>query len=137
MLKHIAVRLKKFSDGEAAFSYKETHTHKRQLVESRLEARDPALRNITEALFERGLKYSVDGCSLYWFQVDDDNTVEYYQECNEVECVFSSDWFEEEKKKIRYYQGIKYVDECYGLAEQFTLKCQERPIDYQVQRLAA
>jgi len=135
-LKHIAVRLKRFSDSEVAFRYHESHEHKRHLVDANIEKRDPALRNFTEGLLENGLSHIVDGCRMYWFQIKDANPLEYYQQMNEVECVFDSDWFEEQKKRIRYYQGAQYVDQCIQLAKQFTIKNQERKIDYVIGKSA-
>ncbi|WP_086931927.1 hypothetical protein [Agarilytica rhodophyticola] len=129
-MKHIAVRLKRFVDSEIAFGYKETHKYKRRLVNSNIDQRDPALRNLTEGLYQKGLSYVVDDCQLYWFQIEDGNSLEYYQGKNEVECVFYSDWFEEQKTKIRYYQGIRYVDECIALADHFDIKDQDRKVDY-------
>ena len=130
MLKHIAVRLKRSSDAEIAFKPNEKHSHKRQLVGAKLEVRDPAVKNYAEALYERGLDYFVDDCKLFWFQIDDANPVDYYTDFNEVECVFDSVWFEEEKNRIRYLQGTKYVDECHKLAERVRIKDQNRKIDY-------
>lgn len=129
MLKHVAVRLKLSSDGEKAFAIQ-----KSDIVNSVLEKRDPALRNIIEALQDRGLAYSVDGCDLYWFQVDDERTPCYYQKMNEVEVVFSSEWFEKEKEKIRHYGGIKYYDACSNLVQEYEIKNQQRKIQYSVSR---
>jgi len=133
-LKKIAVRLKRYSDSEEAFRPNDKHAHARRLIDSNIEKRDPALRNLTDGLFERGLAPIVDGCRLYWFLVDDDNSIEYYLGKNEVECVFDAQWFEQQKKRIRYYQGIRYVDECAKLADQFLIKPQDRKIDYVIER---
>lgn len=128
--KYIAVRLKRFSDAEKAFGQSDKWRHPRQLLASRVDKRDPALRNFTEGLEKRGLQFIVDGCALYWLQISDQNSLEYYMERNEVECVFFCDWFDEFKRTIRYYQGKQYVDECIALGEGFTVKDQNRKIDY-------
>lgn len=129
-MKHIAVRLKRYQDSEKAFCYKEKHEHKRQLVDSNIEKRDPALRNLIEGLCDKGLQQEVDGCSLFWFSVNDLNSVDYYKEKNEVEFVFESAWFDEQKQRIRCHRGMSYVNECIKLADQFDIKNQDRKIDY-------
>lgn len=131
-MKHIAVRLKNISDSKIAFGYKETHQHKRELIDSNIEKRDPALKNLVNELFERGLAYTVDDCSLYWLQINDDNSLEYYRGKNEVEIVFDSRWFEQHKARIRNYNGIQYVDACGALADQFSIKDQQREINYKI-----
>ncbi len=129
-LKYIAVRLHRISDADVAFSVKKSHKHKRKLVATRVEKRDPALRNFAEGLEKKGLQAIVDGCALYWLQIEDENSLEYYQNMNEVECVFSSEWFNNFKKGIRYFQGAQYVSECEKLAARFELKDQNRKINY-------
>lgn len=131
-LKIIAVRLKRFGDAEIAFSANENHIHKRSLIASRIERRDPALRNLAEGMEKFGLQIRVDGCNLYWLLIEDENTLDYYQRKNEVECVFSYTWFEEFKKSIRYFQGMQYVDKCEQLAKEFEIKDQSRKITYHV-----
>lgn len=132
MLKYIAVRLKRYQDSKVAFSYKETHQHKRTLIDSNIEKRDPALRNLIAGLADRGMKPSVDDCQTYWFLICDQNPIAYYEEKNEVECVFESEWFEDFKKKIRCHRGASYVEQCLNLAASFSIKDQDRLIDYVV-----
>lgn len=131
-MKHIAVRLKNIRDIKIAFGYKESHEHKRELIDSNIEKRDPALKNLVNELFDRGLAYTVDNCSLFWLQIKDENTLEYYLGKNEVEVVFDSQWFDEQKARIRNFNGINYVEACGALADQFTIKNQEREIDYEI-----
>ena len=132
MLKHIAVRLQKVHHAEIGFSLKQA-----KLVNAALEKRDPALKNLLEGLHRRGLEYTVDGCDLYWFQIDDERPLSFYAALNEVECVFDSDWFEAEKEKIRHMSGIRYFDASAGLADGFEIKDQKRAIDYDVSLVAA
>lgn len=133
-MKHIAVRLKRFDDSTIAFGYNKNHKNKRQLIDANIEKRDPALRNLVDGLLDRGMEFLVDGCRLFWLQIDDDNSLEYYQSLNEVECVFYSDWFEEKKKSIRYRHGASYVQGCLDLADHFEIKDQSRKIDYEIVR---
>ena len=125
MQKHSSVRLKRFHDGEIALS-----RNGRVVKGSRIEVRDPALRNINDELFHLGFEYEVDGCKLFWFQFDSDFEPEHYIAMNEVEIAFSSDWFEEQKRKIRYLSGINYVEACTEIAKSFTVKPQNRIIEY-------
>lgn len=125
MLKHIAVRLRRSSDAQIAFEIRNSN-----IVNAALEKRDPALRNLTEGLYNNGVQSEVDGCKLFWFQILDDNSPDFYQYFDEVECVFSSAWFDEEKSRIRHFAGVKYYDASSELAKQFELKDQNRKIDY-------
>lgn len=130
MLKYIAVRLKRFSDGNIAF--RSTEKFDRTIINSNIEKRDLALKNITDALHERGLEYLVDGCQLYWFLIDDPNTVDFYENLNEVECILEAEQFEIEKKRIRSCRGSQYVEACYALATNVTIKDQTRSIGYNI-----
>ncbi|TQV84018.1 hypothetical protein FKG94_04955 [Exilibacterium tricleocarpae] len=132
MLKHIAVRLQKVHHAEIGFSLKNA-----KLVNAALEKRDPALKNLLEGLNRNGLEYVVDGCDLYWFQIEDERPLSFYASLNEVECVFDSSWFETEKEKIRHLSGVRYFDASAGLADQFVIKDQQRAIDYDISLVAA
>lgn len=125
MKKHIAVRLKSYYHGETGFQYNGA-----TVVNSALEKRDPALKNITEELHNQGLAFDIDGCSLYWFQIEDDKTCDFYNHFNEVEVVFESDWFDSQKARIRGMAGKMYYDACAEIARNVTLKDQSRPISY-------
>ncbi len=132
MLKHIALRLRKPHDARIAFTIRKT-----TIINSALEKRDPALRNLTEGLYANGLEFEVDDCRLYWFQIDDEKTVEFYLSFNEVECAFTSSWLEEQKARFRYMAGIKYYDASSGLAKIFDVKNQSRSIAYDTHIKAA
>ena len=132
MLKHIAIRLKKAHHAGIAFSIK-----KASVINSALEKRDPALKNLTEALHSKGMEFTVDGCMLYWYQIEDSRPLSFYAALNEVECVFDSAWFESEKEKIRHLSGVRYYDASAGLAEGFDIKDQNRQIDYDLSSVAA
>ena len=132
MIKHIAVRLKSPHHGYAGFA-----VQKSTVLNSGLDKRDPALRNLTEALYDRGLAYDVDGCGLYWFQIEDAHSLEYYRNLNEVEVVFESSWYDAEKARIRGFSGHRYYDACAEMAKTWALGDQNRKISYQVPRKAA
>lgn len=125
MLKHVAVRLKRQYDGKVGFELQNA-----TVLNSNLESRDPALRNIIESLHRLGMSYYIDGCRVFWFQIDDDREPEWYEELQEVECAFITTWFEEEKKKINHLSGADYFAACDRLAESLTLKDQERDLTY-------
>ena len=107
------------------------------VINSELEKRDPALKNITEALHAKGLEYTVDGCALYWFQIEDPKGLEYYLTLNEVEVGFYSDWFEKEKSRIRGHAGNRYYDACEAIASSLTFRNQSRDIRYTLPQRAA
>ncbi|GAB2190738.1 hypothetical protein [Sessilibacter sp. MAH2] len=131
MLKHIAVRLRKFHHGQLAFDLNNS-----TVINAAIEKRDPALKNLVEGLINRGLEYTVDGCDLYWFQIDDDHPISHYAPLNEVEVVFESDWFEQKKESFRHMSGLRYFDASAGLAEEFKIKDQSRKIGYQLDSAA-
>ncbi len=131
MLKHIAVRLRRFHHGELAFEINNS-----KVVNANIEKRDPALKNLLEGLISRGMNYTVDGCDLYWFQVDDEHPISHYQPMNEVEIVFESDWFEAKKDSFRHMSGMRYFDASAGLADEFEIKDQNREIAYQLESAA-
>lgn len=132
--KYIAVRLRRFADAEIAFSASDQYIQPRKLLASRVDRRDPALRNFSEGLEKCGLQFKVDDCPLYWLLIEDQNSCAYYAAMNEVECVFSAAEFEEFKKSIRYLQGMQYVDKCIERAQHFPIKDQARTIQYSVNR---
>ncbi|WP_439136335.1 hypothetical protein [Pseudomaricurvus sp.] len=119
------MRLKSYYHGETGFQYNGA-----AVVNSALEKRDPALKNITEELHNLGLVFDIDGCSLFWFQIDDDQTCDFYHRFNEVEVVFESEWFEAQKARIRGMAGTMYYDACAEIARSVVLKDQSRPISY-------
>lgn len=123
--KIIAVRLKSIYHGKAGFDLQGA-----EVLNAGLEKRDPALRNINEALLDNGLAYDIDGCGLHWFLIEDNRDVNYYLGLNEVEIAFETDWFEAQKARIRGYSGVRYYDACADIARTFSLKDQQRPIDY-------
>ncbi|GLS25261.1 hypothetical protein [Marinibactrum halimedae] len=131
MLKHVAVRLRRFHHGQVAFELNGA-----RVVNSALDKRDPALKNLTEGLLNRNLEYTIDGCELYWFQIDDDKPVSYYEPMNEVEVVFESDWFEAKKDSFRHMSGMRYFDASAGLADEFAIKNQNRTIAYELKSAA-
>jgi len=131
MLKHIAVRLRKFHHGQLAFEMNNS-----TVINANIEKRDPALKNLIEGLINHGMDYTVDGCDLYWFQIDDEFPVSHYQPMNEVEVVFESEWFEQKKESFRHMSGMKYFDASAGLAADFALKDQNRKIAYQLESAA-
>lgn len=131
MLKHVAVRLRKFHHGQLAFELNNA-----TVINANIEKRDPALKNLIEGLIDKGMEYTVDGCNLFWFQIDDNHPLEHYEPMNEVEVVFDSEWFENKKESFRHMSGMRYFDASAGLAEQFDLKDQHRKIAYQLDSVA-
>ena len=106
------------------------------MVNYHLEKRDPALRNFTDACLDLGLEYQIDGCNFYWFQIDDEHPVGFYQRFREIELVFTAQWFEEQKTRIRGLAGAEYIDACRELAAAMPLKDQTRDISYRLPSMA-
>lgn len=100
------------------------------VVNSSMERRDPALRNLIEGMQQRGLQHEVDGCPLHVFLIEDERDTDYYDQFNEVEACFDADWFDREKAKVRFMKGAAYHDVTSGWSSQFALKNQKRSIDY-------
>ncbi len=125
--KILAVRLKRISDAKSGFEHKGS-----VLLNSGLERRDPALKNLFEALFDRGLSYDVHGCGVYWVLVEDEHSIQHYLNINEVELGFDADWFEQEKAKIRGLSGVGYFNACAAMAKEFSIKDQGRTINYRL-----
>lgn len=132
MKKHVAVRLKSYYHGDAGFQYNGAI-----VVNSALEKRDPALKNIMEELHNQGLAFEVDKCKVFWFQIDDDKPAEFYTNFNEVELAFESEWFEAQKVRIRSMTGNQYYNACADIVKGFVLKDQSRLINYKVPTKAA
>jgi hypothetical protein len=121
--KYIAVRLKSIHHGEDRFSADAC-----TIVNSRMEKREPALKNITDALFDLGVEYEIDSHALFWFLIDDDQAADEHQCYADIELAFEASWYDAEKARIRGYTGIHYYDACVELAKAFTLKDQTRLI---------
>lgn len=81
-----------------------------ELVKSRLEAQDPALRNLVDGLCARGLANELAGASLHWFLVATEATVQAWGEQPGVAVCFSADWLRQQALRIRYLKGIAYCD---------------------------
>ncbi len=121
--KYIAVRLKSIHHGEDRFSASDC-----KIINSRMEKREPALKNITDALYDLGLDYEIDNHALFWFLIDDDQSVDNHRCYGDVEIAFEARWYDAEKARIRGYTGIHYYDACVELAKAFAVKDQTRLI---------
>ena len=131
MEKYVAVRLRSQHHGQIGFSLQNAN-----VINYALEKRDPALKNLAEALYEKGLEYSINGCNLYWFHIDDTREPSYYLNLREVEFAFTRKWFELEKARIRGYSGLQYIDACADIANNLTVKDQTRDISYELPSVA-
>jgi hypothetical protein len=101
------------------------------VLNSGLEKHDHTMRNIVEAIQDKGLACDVDGCGLFWFLIKDNNDVDHYLILNEVEAAFETEWFESEQSRTRGYVGAKYYDDaCDEIAASLARKDQTRTIQY-------
>lgn len=99
------------------------------IINYALEKRDPALRNLSDALFDSGLEHQINRQSLYWFLIDDDRQCRQLFELGPVEITFCAQWFADQKKRIRPLRGADYINACADIASQFSIKDQQRNID--------
>lgn len=121
--KYVAVRLKSIHHGEERFSAKGS-----TIINSRMEKREPALKNISDALYDLGLDYEIDKQGMVWFLIDDDQSAEEHLCYADIEIAFDASWYETQKARIRGYTGMHYYDACVELAKGFSLKDQTRLI---------
>jgi hypothetical protein len=129
MKKIVAIRLRRREDGVIAFK----ENQHADIIFSAFDKRDNAIKNLQEELcYRRGMAFSVDGCDLFWYVIDDQRSVEYYTDFNEVECVLSADWVEAQKAKISGLSGFRYYDACAKWADDIVIKDQQRKIEYKL-----
>ncbi len=93
-----------------------------------MEKRDPALKNVADALLDLELEFRIENQSLHWVLVDDERQEAQLLECNFIELVLTCAWFDGEKQKIRRLRGRAYIDACMNLARQLSLKDQTRTL---------
>ncbi len=93
-----------------------------------IEKRDPALRNLAEALLERGVEYRTEGGTLEWFLISSEQPSSELLSLPAVELAFSVDWFENRKAHIRRLKGGDYIDACGAIADHLPLG-QRQPED--------
>ncbi len=127
MKKYIALRIRNISDAKAAF-----RRHSAIVIDSSVDKKDPALKNLAEGLHERGLAYGIGGCRVIWLVIDDARDVKFYQQFNEVEIAFSHEWLEERKSKVRYLSGLDYCEAANSWADELVIKPQDRLVEYSV-----
>ncbi|MYM62169.1 hypothetical protein [Pseudomaricurvus sp. HS19] len=87
-----------------------------------IEKRDPALRNLAEALLDRGVEYRIEGRALEWFLVSSEQPSSELLLLPGVEVAFSVDWFESRKAHIRRLKGGDYIDACGAIADHLPLR---------------
>lgn len=129
MQKYLALRAKKLNFAKKALSAVGC-----DVLNSNVERIEPALRNLAEGLHKKGMVYDIDGCGVFWVLVDDERSVESYQDFSAVECVFSEGWYREQAQKVRYLKGMAYCDATEAWAEGFELPSQQRVIDLQFKK---
>jgi len=123
----IAVRLQRSADARYGLS-----RHNTELLDSNIEKRNAALKNMISFWIDHGVEYQVDGCSLFWLEVEGPHSAEYFLHHNEVEFAFSAQWYKEQESGIRGRAGVAYYDACASIASAIPLKTQDRSINYSV-----
>ncbi|WP_439134746.1 hypothetical protein [Pseudomaricurvus sp.] len=112
LIKYLAIRA---TSGSAAKERLENQGA--QVINYALEKRDPALRNISDALLNLGLEYRLDNQTIHWVLIEDNLTTEEHRACSHTEIAFYADWFTEEKNRIRQLRGTAYLDACSLIAQ--------------------
>ncbi|UTA46431.1 hypothetical protein L1F30_09615 [Simiduia sp. 21SJ11W-1] len=81
------------------------------VIKSRFESQDPALRNLVDGCFARGLPVEREGAGLHWFLVASAGrpAASWLQEAG-VEVCFVADWLRQQALQIRYLKGVAYCD---------------------------
>ena len=124
---YIAIRLKRLSDAVHGFN-----EHDTKVIDSNIERRSPALKNISQEFYDSGMEYEIDGHKLFWLHVEGPSDAEYFSKFNEVECVFDQSWFDGQQARIRSYAGMAYYDACAEIAKDLGKKPQDREIAYSI-----
>ena len=123
--KYLALRVRQYNDIVTFLQQQGV-----EILHSRLETRDQALRNFTEGLFDSGMERVIDRHELRWMLVQgelDEQVVNSWSLC---ELCLDEQWFENYKNNIRHYNGVAYWDATYGLAQELSLKPQDRQLEY-------
>ncbi|MDN3640012.1 hypothetical protein QWY82_14520 [Simiduia curdlanivorans] len=108
----IALRASNASQARQLLAEQACEIHK-----SRFESQEPALRNLIDGLYRRGLDVELQGASLAWFLVEGSLTPTQWLEQSAVAICFSFEWFQQQAAQIRYLKGIAYCDAAAGWAQ--------------------
>ena len=125
----IAVRLQRGADARYGLS-----RHNTELLDSNIDKRNAALKNMITFWVDHGVEYKIDGCSLFWLEVAGPHDAEYFLHHNEVEFAFSESWYKEQEASIRGRAGLAYYDACADIARAIPLKKQTRQIAYSIKQ---
>lgn len=86
-----------------------------EVIKSRLDTQEPALRNLVDGLYLRGLKAEQGG--LFWFLVEAELNPAQWLACEPVSVCFAWDWLTQQARQIRYLKGLAYCDAAAGWAQ--------------------
>lgn len=82
-----------------------------EVIKSRLESQDPALRNMVDGCLALGVPCEREGQGLHWFLIDDQvRSPVGWLAVAEVEFCFSAAWLRQQAMQIRYLKGVAYCD---------------------------
>lgn len=87
------------------------------ILKSRLESQDPALRNLVEGCYARGLLCEREGLGVHWLLVESELAVSSWRERAGVEVCFTEPWLRQQALAIRYLKGVAYCDAAAAWAE--------------------
>ncbi|GLS27821.1 hypothetical protein [Marinibactrum halimedae] len=104
------------------------------IIRSQVDKIQPALRNLSEALVDRGMAWRLGETSFYWLEVE--HKVIHLAQWLRFSCVelaLDYQWLQTQLKLIRGLKGAAYVEAAYRWCKKFTLKSQSRPVHVQFQ----
>ncbi len=89
-----------------------------------MEKREITLKNVADALLDRGLAHRVDQRYLYWVLSSSEIDAPTPEQQKLIEVSINKAWFDAQKRHIRRLKGIAYLDACTSIARLIPLKGQ-------------
>ncbi len=89
-----------------------------------MEKREITLKNVADALLDRGLAHRVDQRHLYWVLSSSEIDAPTPEQQKLIEVSINKAWFDAQKRHIRRLKGIAYLDACTSIAQLIPLKSQ-------------
>ncbi|MAZ87699.1 MAG: hypothetical protein CL693_08635 [Cellvibrionaceae bacterium] len=89
-----------------------------------MDKREITLKNVADALLDRGLKYRIDQQTIHWVLSDSEIDTQTLKQQDWIELSINKAWFDAQKFRIRRLKGIAYLEACAMIAQQIALKNQ-------------
>ncbi len=91
-----------------------------------MDKREITLKNVADALLDRGLKYRVNQQTLHWVLTESEIDTTALNQQDWIELSINKTWFDTQKLHIRRLKGGAYLDACAKIARQIPLKNQTK-----------